>query len=50
MTPQLEVLKHLGHALFDDNRSAELKRFYHNGKIASILLICNFIAVGMMFE
>ena len=25
MTPQLEVLKHLGHANFDDNRSAELK-------------------------
>ena len=29
MTPQLEVLKHLGHANFDDNRSAELKQFYH---------------------
>ena len=29
MTPQLEVLKHLGLANFDDNRSAELKRFYH---------------------
>ena len=29
MTPQLEVLKHLGHANFDDNRSAELKRFFH---------------------
>ena len=25
MIPQLEVLKHLGHANFDDNRSAELK-------------------------
>ena len=24
MTPQLEVLKHLGHAKFDDNKSAEL--------------------------
>ena len=39
MTPQLEVLKHLGHANFDENRSAELKQFYHNDKIASILLI-----------
>ena len=29
MTPQFEVLKHLGHASFDDNRSAELKRFFH---------------------
>ena len=25
MTPQREVLKHLGHANFDGNRSAELK-------------------------
>ena len=29
MTPQLEVLKHLGHENFDDNRSAELKQFFH---------------------
>ena len=29
MTPQLEVLKHLGHANFDDNRSEGLKRFFH---------------------
>ena len=29
MTPQLEVLKYFGHASFDDNKSAELKRFYH---------------------
>ena len=27
--PQLEVLKHLGHANFDDNRPAGLKRFFH---------------------
>ena len=26
---QFEVLKHLGYANLDDNRSAELKRFYH---------------------
>ena len=31
MTPQLEVLKHLGHQNFDDNRSAELKQFFHLG-------------------
>ena len=38
MTSQLEVLKHIGHANFDDNRSAELKRIYH------LLLF------GVMFE
>ena len=38
MTPQLEVLKHLGHANSDDNRSAELKQFYHLSLF------------GMMFE
>ena len=35
MTPQLEVLKHLG---LDDNRSAELKRFY------------DLLLFGMMFK
>ena len=29
MTPQLEVLKHLGHANFHDSRSVGLKRFFH---------------------
>ena len=29
VTPQLEVLKHLGHPNFVDNRLAELKRFFY---------------------
>ena len=48
MTPQLEVLKHLGHENFDDNRSAELKWFFHLllfGMIIIIIIIIIIIAL-----